>query len=73
MTNLWYYRSLALNFFQREISGRYVGSVSGIFWILIHPFALLGIYSVVFTTIFRVSLPESGANSTFMCIGAVPG
>ena len=63
MTNLWHYRSLALNFFQREISGRYVGSVSGIFWILIHPLALLGIYSVVFTTIFRVNLPELGAGS----------
>lgn len=61
MVNLWSFRSLALNFFQREISGRYVGSVSGIFWILIHPLALLGIYSVVFTTIFRVSLPELGA------------
>lgn len=61
MINLWHYRSLALNFFQREISGRYVGSVSGIFWILIHPLALLGIYSVVFTMIFRVSLPDTGA------------
>lgn len=61
MLNLWSFRSLALNFFQREISGRYVGSVSGIFWILIHPLALLGIYSVVFTSIFRVNLPELGA------------
>lgn len=61
MVNLWFFRGLALNFFQREISGRYVGSVSGIFWILIHPLALLGIYSVVFTMIFRVSLPELGA------------
>ncbi|MHB9103232.1 MAG: ABC transporter permease [Sulfuricella sp.] len=60
MVNLWSFRGLALNFFQREISGRYVGSVSGIFWILIHPLALLGIYSVVFTTIFRVSLPGMG-------------
>jgi len=59
--NLWSFRSLALNFFQREISGRYVGSVSGIFWILIHPLALLGIYSVVFTAIFRVSMPDMGA------------
>lgn len=61
MVNLWSFRDLALNFFQREISGRYVGSVSGIFWILIHPLALLGIYSVVFTAIFRVNLPELGA------------
>lgn len=61
MVNLWSFRGLALNFFHREISGRYVGSVSGIFWILIHPLALLGIYSVVFTMIFRVNLPELGS------------
>ena len=60
MGTLWSFRGLALNFFQREISGRYVGSVSGIFWILIQPLALLGIYSVVFTSIFRVELPEMG-------------
>ena len=61
MMNLWFYRGLALNFFQREINGRYIGSVSGIFWILIHPLALLGIYSFVFIEIFRVSLPDTGA------------
>lgn len=60
MNSLWSFRSLALNFLQREFSGRYIGSVSGIFWILIHPLALLGIYSIVFTTIFKVSLPELG-------------
>ncbi len=60
MATLWSFRGLALNFFQREISGRYVGSVSGIFWILIQPLALLGIYSVVFTSIFRVELPDLG-------------
>jgi lipopolysaccharide transport system permease protein len=63
VVNLWSYRGLALNFFQREISGRYIGSVSGIFWILIHPLALLGIYSVVFTAIFRVNLPDMAAGS----------
>lgn len=60
MAPLWTYRNLALNFLQREVSGRYVGSVSGLFWILIHPLALLGIYSVVFTMIFRVKLPDMG-------------
>lgn len=60
MVKLWPFRTLALNFFQREISGRYIGSVSGIFWILIQPLALLGIYSFVFTTIFRVTLPDQG-------------
>lgn len=59
MAPLWNYRNLALNFLQREVSGRYVGSVSGLFWILLHPLALLGIYSAVFTLVFKVSLPDT--------------
>lgn len=68
------YRGLALNFLQREISGRYVGSVSGLFWILIQPLALLGIYSVVFTTVFRVTLPDLGQGGfvTFVALGLWP-
>ena len=58
MANLWSYRGLALNFFQREIKSRYAGSVSGLFWALIHPVALLAVYAMVFSTIFRVKFPE---------------
>lgn len=71
--NLWQFRGLALNFFQREISGRYVGSVSGIFWILIHPLALLGIYSAVFTLIFKVSdLVDGYSFIGFVALGLWP-
>jgi ABC-type polysaccharide/polyol phosphate export permease len=56
--NLWIHRGLALNFFQREIRTRYIGSVSGLLWTLLHPLALLAIYAFVFTTIFRVKLPD---------------
>ena len=74
MTNLWSFRGLALNFFQREIKGRYVGSVSGIFWILIHPLALLGIYSLVFATIFKVapSGPGEIGFAAFVALGLWP-
>jgi lipopolysaccharide transport system permease protein len=48
---------LFLNFAIREFRNRYWGSVSGVFWALVHPLALLGIYSLVFAFIFRVKLP----------------
>lgn len=64
MTSLWTHRHLALNFLQREVVGRYVGSVTGLFWILLHPLALLGIYSAVFTVIFRVGLSDSSIGFT---------
>lgn len=74
MTNLWSFRGLAHNFFQREIKGRYVGSVSGVFWILIHPLALLGIYSLVFATIFKVapSAPGEIGFAAFVALGLWP-
>lgn len=72
MANLWSFRGLALNFFQREVSGRYVGSISGLFWILIHPLALLGIYSVVFTTVFKVNIPGDFAFTAFVALGLWP-
>ncbi len=58
MFGLWEYRWLFGNFFSREIRGRYVGSISGMFWALLHPLALLGIYTLVFNYIFRVKFAE---------------
>lgn len=48
-------RNLALfvNFFRRELTTRYLGSVSGLAWALLHPLALLAVYHFVFTTVFR--------------------
>lgn len=73
-TALWPFRGLALNFLKREIRSRYVGSVSGLFWILIHPLALLGIYSVVFATIFRVAPPglDTQGFIVFLALGLWP-
>lgn len=50
-------RNVALfrNFFLRELSSRYLGSVVGLAWALLHPLALLGVYYLVFTQIFRVT------------------
>lgn len=74
MQELWRYRALALNFFVREIRGRYIGTASGLFWVLIHPLALLAIYAAVFTTIFRVNVSGTGADSfvVFVALGLWP-
>jgi len=46
-------RALFRNFFQRELATRYLGSVTGLAWALLHPLALLGVYWFVFTMVFR--------------------
>src|SRR5205823_248680 len=47
------HRALFLNFVRRELTTRYVGSVTGFAWALLHPVALLLVYQFVFTTVFR--------------------
>ncbi len=54
------HRWLLQNLITREIRARYLGSVTGLFWALIQPLALLGIYAFVFSTIFQVRFPELG-------------
>jgi lipopolysaccharide transport system permease protein len=55
---VWRHRALFRRFLEREIKSRYLGSLSGYFWVLVQPLAQLAIYSLVFTTIFRVRFPE---------------
>ena len=46
--DLFRYRELFSNLFQRELRVKYKGSLLGIFWSLLNPLVLLGVYLVVF-------------------------
>lgn len=48
---------LLLGFLRREFSTRYLGSISGLLWVLIHPVALLLLYGFLFGTVFQTRLP----------------
>jgi ABC-type polysaccharide/polyol phosphate export permease len=48
-------RALFANFYRRELTTRYLGSVSGLLWALLHPLALLAVYYFVFTKVFRTT------------------
>lgn len=61
-------RALLLNFFRRELTTRYLGSVSGLAWALLSPLALLGVYHFVFTSIFRAT---GFAGQSFLAFVAV--
>ena len=50
-------------FFLREIRNRYAESIGGGLWTLFHPLVLLGIYALVFRTIFQVRFPELGQHA----------
>jgi ABC-type polysaccharide/polyol phosphate export permease len=61
-------RALLLNFFRRELTTRYLGSISGFAWALVHPLALLAVYHFVFTTVFRTT---GFAGQSFLAFVAV--
>jgi len=61
-------RALLVNFFRRELTTRYLGSISGIAWALVHPLALLAVYHFVFTSIFRTT---GFAGQSFLAFVAV--
>lgn len=60
---LWARRSLLFGFIKRDIKMRYTGTLVGGLWAIGQPVMLLAIYAFVFRRVFRVELPDLGANS----------
>jgi lipopolysaccharide transport system permease protein len=46
------HRYLIMNFFRRDLLGRFRGSLLGVFWVLVHPIFLFTIYYLVFGLLF---------------------
>lgn len=69
------HRNLIKNLVLRDLKHRYVGSMAGFLWSVIHPVVLLISYTFVFTVIFRHDPgPEYGTNnfSIFLFCGILP-
>ena len=64
LTELWRQRSLIGAFASRDLSTRYRSSALGWLWSLLQPLASLVVFSVVFSTVFRVAPPPLGNGRT---------
>jgi ABC-type polysaccharide/polyol phosphate export permease len=53
--DVYRYRDLFLNLFRRELRVKYKGSVLGLAWSLVLPLALVGVYTLVFSTLLRTT------------------
>jgi ABC-type polysaccharide/polyol phosphate export permease len=51
--DLFRYNDLFLNLFRRELRVKYRGSMLGVAWTLINPLVLMGVYTVVFSVLWR--------------------
>ena len=74
LQKIYVQRGLIRNFVIRDLRQRYIGSLMGFFWSVIHPIVLLVSYTFVFQTIFKVRLPETGTTSfpLFLFCGILP-
>ena len=57
-------RQLIAQLIRRDVVGRYRGSVMGIAWSFLNPLLMLGIYTVVFSGIFKQRWPGTANDST---------
>ena len=65
-------RTLLAHFFRRELTTRYLGSVTGLGWALLSPLALLAVYDFVFTNVFRVGSFGGASFIAFVAIALWP-
>lgn len=78
-SKLWLQRHLIWNFVLRDLKSRYVGSLMGFFWSVIHPFVLLLSYTFVFQIVFQIRPADLSARyavtdnfAVFLFCGILP-
>lgn len=72
MKSLWAYRGFVLGSVKREFYSRHRNSLLGPLWALIHPMALIVVYTVVFSQVMRARLPavdSAFGYGIFLCAG----
>jgi lipopolysaccharide transport system permease protein len=52
---IWRYRELFGNLWRRDLQSKYKGSALGVFWVLIPPLVLMGVYLLVFHYLWRTT------------------
>lgn len=58
LKEIWNYRFMISSMVRREIRGRYKGSVLGLLWNFITPLMQIIVYIMVFSLIFKPSIPH---------------
>src|SRR5215475_3983937 len=58
-------RNLLKNLILRDLKQRYVGSVGGFLWSVIHPIVLLVSYTFVYSVIFQFKLAQDSGTTNF--------
>jgi lipopolysaccharide transport system permease protein len=73
--NFLRHRDLLWQMVGNDLRGRYVGSLLGLFWNVIHPLVQIGIYTVIFSQVMSARLAGNTspfAFSIYLCAGLLP-
>lgn len=72
----WRYRALVASAIGRELRGQSMNSLLGVAWLVLHPAALVALYTLVFAKVMGTRLPGTTAGgfaySVFLCAGLLP-
>ena len=74
LRNLWLYRGFIRSSIQREFEAKYRNSLLGGLWTVIHPAAMVLIYTVIFSQVMHARLPgveNSFSYSIYLCAGVL--
>lgn len=58
LKEIYRYREMIISLVQRDLRGRYKGSVLGFFWTFLNPLLQLGVYTLVFSVIMRNGISD---------------
>ncbi|WP_047289541.1 ABC transporter permease [Pseudomonas protegens] len=73
LRSLWVHRQLIGQMTRREVIGRYKGSFLGLGWSFLNPLLMLGVYTFVFSVVFRSrwGITESGVEESKVMFAVV--
>ncbi|MBF0442018.1 MAG: ABC transporter permease [Oligoflexales bacterium] len=70
-------RAITFDLIARDLKLRYLGSMIGRYWNLIHPLAMIAIYTIIFSKVMEAKIGVKAASSPFgftiyLCAGLIP-
>ena len=71
IVKIYEYREMLKNNVRKELRARYKGSVLGFFWTFLNPLLQLIVYSIVFSTVMKVKVPNY-SYTLFLFVGLIP-
>lgn len=68
---IWQNRNMVMNFFQRDLMGRFHGSMLGAWWMLVQPLFMFAVYYVIFGLLYQRGAGDQLSFALYMFTGVI--